>query len=1030
MVQDTALLHVYNLLVVKGLKAFFSAFYQELQVEKPDDFLKISITDLYNIGIVSSLNIKKFENIILEVQQHTTSKNANYEQDNDNSFVVDLMLLNQDPVVICSNEISCNEVLGSGNFGKVFKGTWFKKNHTNKALQVPVAVKTLADGAEMSWKKEVSIFTALNQNHPNILKFYGLLIGEQDEVKMVTEFAACGSLLHGLKARNITSIAILAQFAVQIATGMVFLHSKNLVHRDLSARNILVTAKNQVKISDFGLSKILDDTTNEWVMESNEMLPMRWLAPESFNNGIFTMDSDVWSFAVVLWEMFTFGDLPWSEYNNEQVKDKIQAGIPLREPNVCPHGFYDIMLMCFCFDPDERPPFHIIRDELIAQQPDTVLTAAEQSGYHVLNFKKNEYVTAIKPISETDVDLWLGQHEASLLFGCFSLTSTDVIDFNLPLDQNTNDLQNKVEEVNIPADQSLESPHSTVDDIREEPSYQLATNALSYVETTRTRSESQPVVSITTQDENFSISRDTHEAATRMKALRSDEQPRLRPQSADFSLNQTERKECQEKYIVHSLKSDSDSKLIFKDTNPVVQETVNDRISRNMKAFLTAVEKSDNIGVSPKEEQYLVPVNVSIAPSLDHIINSVDPYPRLKALSQENIYEDTPNVKQTKISERCHSSENLIQGLAKRPRPKANTKRPINVEKQSQNASCVKQDVRHTASSSYGVHEKLPKGLTKRELYTKDISHATFLSDKENLTPSCYRNGPMCRVNKAFEHDQWIQKSDHIDSMTCLAKRQHKHLSSDLVDGKTSAISSAKEKTKSTVTKYQSNDWHVFENSTQDPKKVHKIRRKGSDRKIHETSWPSDMSKMSREMKEEFSGKFKKIKTLLPTANVTECLEGLRYCGNNVEKAVQYIQVVKLTRANFGYSFEHCLKIFQKHNENYTEAEKSLKLQFVWEQFKYLDREQVRELLVINKWDIKRTLTTVFIQNCVEIGVNEKEAISIFLECDEDVAKSLEMAKIVRLAEITNKPEHTCFRVLTQCSWKLENAVDSIYAST
>lgn len=75
----------------------------------------------------------------------------------------------------------------------------------------------------------------------------------------------------------------------------------------------------QVKVSDFGLSKVVDDKNKEWVMDGAESLPMRWLAPESINNGVFTTSSDVWSFAVVLWEMFTFGDVPWSEQNNEQV---------------------------------------------------------------------------------------------------------------------------------------------------------------------------------------------------------------------------------------------------------------------------------------------------------------------------------------------------------------------------------------------------------------------------------------------------------------------------------------------------------------------------------------------------------------------------------------------------------------------------------------------------------------------------------------------------------------------------------------
>lgn len=75
----------------------------------------------------------------------------------------------------------------------------------------------------------------------------------------------------------------------------------------------------QVKVSDFGLSKILSESEKEWVMESKELLPIRWLSPESYKNGVFTTASDVWSYAVCLWEMFTFGVVPWPNYNNDQV---------------------------------------------------------------------------------------------------------------------------------------------------------------------------------------------------------------------------------------------------------------------------------------------------------------------------------------------------------------------------------------------------------------------------------------------------------------------------------------------------------------------------------------------------------------------------------------------------------------------------------------------------------------------------------------------------------------------------------------
>lgn len=144
--------------------------------------------------------------------------------------------------------------------------------------------------------------------------------------------------------------------ACQIAAGMICLEDAKIIHRDLSARNILVAEEDGdfiPKISDFGLSRVIE---NEYNSQGGEF-PIRWTAPEAILYRKFTHKSDVWSFGIVMWEIWTQGQHPYAEFSNVEVKEKVVQGIRLFQPNNCPIQVYELMMKCWNSEANSRPSF-------------------------------------------------------------------------------------------------------------------------------------------------------------------------------------------------------------------------------------------------------------------------------------------------------------------------------------------------------------------------------------------------------------------------------------------------------------------------------------------------------------------------------------------------------------------------------------------------------------------------------------------------------------------------------------------------
>jgi serine/threonine protein kinase len=159
--------------------------------------------------------------------------------------------------------------------------------------------------------------------------------------------------------KDLLKIEDLITFSKHTAAGMQYLEENKIVHRDLALRNLLVAPgtneKYIIKISDFGLSRIME---KDYYKTDDITMPIRWSAPEVLEKGIFTLKSDVWSFGIVLWEIFTFGKLPYFEYKkNLEVIEKILSGYKLEKPENCPNVIYELMLQCWNKNYEERPTF-------------------------------------------------------------------------------------------------------------------------------------------------------------------------------------------------------------------------------------------------------------------------------------------------------------------------------------------------------------------------------------------------------------------------------------------------------------------------------------------------------------------------------------------------------------------------------------------------------------------------------------------------------------------------------------------------
>ncbi|XP_035701631.1 tyrosine-protein kinase receptor torso [Folsomia candida] len=291
-------------------------------------------------------------------------------------------------------------ILGSGAFGVVAQGVLNLgfDELTGVPVMKTVAIKTPRIGITIEQIRSVLAEIKINLfvgRHKHIVEFLGFCITEirRGKVSIILELCENGSLLKYLRdhatqfeGRDAISSSgnyenttlfgniTLVRWCKEIAEGMEFLAGNNVLHGDLAARNCLLDSQLSIKISDFGLSRKLYDYRN-YVKRSKAPLPWRWMALESLKAFEFSVKSDVWSYGVTIWEIFSLGDQPYPTLTwNEAFIQALSSGLRPPRPNGCPDVCYALTNSCWENDPASRPEFseiiHLIGQELEKMVPD------------------------------------------------------------------------------------------------------------------------------------------------------------------------------------------------------------------------------------------------------------------------------------------------------------------------------------------------------------------------------------------------------------------------------------------------------------------------------------------------------------------------------------------------------------------------------------------------------------------------------------------------------------------------------------
>ncbi|CAL2047945.1 unnamed protein product [Caenorhabditis brenneri] len=352
--------NVLEVLRTAQLDDFVNKFVFLFNVRRFDHFSHVRDKDMQDIGMQQQ-QIRQFREQILKMSREMWNRSDPKQVyvAADQSTPVQSSI--DEKALIPYEQIKLHEQLGKGFFAVVKRGTWVKDN----GVRVDVAVKILRD-VSSNFMGDFNVETShlLKLQHPSVIRLYGIV---RQPAMMVFELCEGGSLLDRLRddKKPIPPVSLLLNYCIQTARALQFLESKNCVHRDVAARNILLSKNEKItKLSDFGLTITLDDNADFYTMSKPEKVATAWCAPETLRHGRFSYASDVWSYGVLLWELFTFGEHPWDGCTAEDILRNIDAGERLEKPEFCSEEIHQVMKATWKTNPHLRCEIGELEDEL------------------------------------------------------------------------------------------------------------------------------------------------------------------------------------------------------------------------------------------------------------------------------------------------------------------------------------------------------------------------------------------------------------------------------------------------------------------------------------------------------------------------------------------------------------------------------------------------------------------------------------------------------------------------------------------
>ncbi|XP_061182836.1 uncharacterized protein LOC133191143 [Saccostrea echinata] len=291
-------------------------------------------------------------------------------------------------------KVCLDSLLGEGSFGQVFKGKLLK--YGDYKDDIPIAIKKLPAG---SMNENISdfLFEALTLSkfdHINIVGCLGITSDPKGELLLILELMEGGDLrkyLRDHRKNEDLSVQELLKISIDIAHGCQYLEENKFIHRDIAARNCLLSSldTNKIaKIGDFGFAKDIYGT-DYYKKSEMTMVPVRWMPEESFKNGKFSSKSDVWAYGVLLWEIFAFGQLPYEDLTNCEVMAKVMNGHRMGQPRHCPVQVYNVMGECWNTEPDKRPCFKTVVTLLSSIYTHTFSQNTQQNSNGIFSMKVN-----------------------------------------------------------------------------------------------------------------------------------------------------------------------------------------------------------------------------------------------------------------------------------------------------------------------------------------------------------------------------------------------------------------------------------------------------------------------------------------------------------------------------------------------------------------------------------------------------------------------------------------------------------------